>query len=226
MTNEIDPADIIAGALQISRGHAYEIMRRAVEEEWPPAQETAGWLVEGGDDHKVYAKAVYLTADEAKSTAAAFTGHYPVVKTAELVRKQRAHVTAQPVHELDVDAASMLRLIETIRYMTGIAERGEGRKCRDDEKPEQFLLNYVKRLEAQPAQALEDLSGVRACCGEYAKCHRPCTPRGAWQASQAQPAQELTDEQKQEIHNQTGAGHALICLVESYVRGARSAVVG
>ena len=25
----------------------------------------------------------------------------------------------------------------------------------------------------------------------------------------------LTDEQKQEIHNQTGAGHALICLVES-----------
>ena len=112
-------------------------------------------------------------------------------------------------------------------------------------------------IAAQPAQELEDLSGVRVCCGEYAKCHRPCTPRGAWQASQAQPAQEprppncgtghcsciechdpayramvrgetqpaqeLTDEQKQEIHNQTGAGHALICLVESYIRAGGKA---
>lgn len=31
--------------------------------------------------------------------------------------------------------------------------------------------------------------------------------------------QPLTDEQKQAIHNATGAGHALICLVESYIRG-------
>ena len=27
----------------------------------------------------------------------------------------------------------------------------------------------------------------------------------------------LSDEQKQEIHNETGAGHALISLVESYI---------
>ena len=34
-----------------------------------------------------------------------------------------------------------------------------------------------------------------------------------------QPAKRvpLTDEQKQRIHNETGAGHALICLVESYI---------
>jgi hypothetical protein len=53
------------------------------------------------------------------------------------------------------------------------------------------------------------------------ECHDPAyraMVRGA-----AQPAQELTDEQKQEIHNQTGAGHALICLVESYIRaGSKS----
>ena len=30
----------------------------------------------------------------------------------------------------------------------------------------------------------------------------------------------LTDEQKQHIHNVTGAGHALICLVESYINEA------
>ena len=30
-------------------------------------------------------------------------------------------------------------------------------------------------------------------------------------------AQPLSDEQKQEIHNETGAGHALISLVESYI---------
>jgi hypothetical protein len=29
----------------------------------------------------------------------------------------------------------------------------------------------------------------------------------------------LTDAQKQEIHHQTGAGHALICLVESFITG-------
>lgn len=29
----------------------------------------------------------------------------------------------------------------------------------------------------------------------------------------------LTDEQKQRIHDETGAGHALICLVESYIHG-------
>lgn len=34
-----------------------------------------------------------------------------------------------------------------------------------------------------------------------------------------QQSQPLTDEQKQHIHNQTGAGHALICLVESYIKG-------
>ena len=33
------------------------------------------------------------------------------------------------------------------------------------------------------------------------------------------PVVPLTDEQKQRIHNETGAGHSLFCLVESYFRG-------
>lgn len=42
-------------------------------------------------------------------------------------------------------------LCETIRYMVGIAERGTGSKCPDDMRPEVFLLNYVKQLEAVEA---------------------------------------------------------------------------
>jgi len=34
---------------------------------------------------------------------------------------------------------------------------------------------------------LADPTGVEPCCGEYAQCHRPCTPRGRWLA-QAEPA--------------------------------------
>lgn len=67
--------------------------------------------------------------------------------------------------EPTVDAATMLRLIKTIKYLVGIAERGEGRKIADDETPEQFVLGYVKRLEQtnQDARAkLREKNGGRA----------------------------------------------------------------
>jgi len=44
--------------------------------------------------------------------------------------------------------------------------------------------------------------------------------RAALAAQPAPAAVPLTDEQKQEIHNTTGAGLALICLVESYIAAA------
>lgn len=68
-------------------------------------------------------------------------------------------------NEPDIDAATMLRLIKTIKYLVGIAERGEGRKIADDETPEQFVLGYVKRLEQANQDASADLrekNGVRA----------------------------------------------------------------
>ena len=46
--------------------------------------------------------------------------------------------------------------------------------------------------------------------------HEP--PFTASPAAPAAPVVPLTDEQKQRIHNETGAGHSLICLVESYIR--------
>jgi hypothetical protein len=39
-----------------------------------------------------------------------------------------------------------------------------------------------------------------------------------WHPPQRKP---LTDEQKQAIHNVTGASHSLICLVESYINGIK-----
>ena len=43
------------------------------------------------------------------------------------------------------------RVIKTLLYIQGIAERGEGRAMRSDETLEQFVLGYVKKLE-QPEQ--------------------------------------------------------------------------
>ncbi len=55
---------------------------------------------------------------------------------------------------------------------------------------EEIRAALATQQEAQPQaepQAFGDLTGVQVCCGEYAQCHRPCTPRGRWLA-QAEPA--------------------------------------
>lgn len=50
---------------------------------------------------------------------------------------------------LSEDGYDMLRLIATVKYLRGIAERGAGRLCDDNELVEQFVLGYVKGLEEQ-----------------------------------------------------------------------------
>lgn len=62
--------------------------------------------------------------------------------------------------EPEDEPSTVLRLIDTIKYLVGIAERGEGRKARDDELPEQFVLGYVKRLEAALAEPSEPVYWV------------------------------------------------------------------
>ena len=54
-----------------------------------------------------------------------------------------------------------LRLIDTIKYLRGIAERGEARTQRDDETVEAFVLDYVKRLEAERDAAVQDAERYR-----------------------------------------------------------------
>lgn len=60
--------------------------------------------------------------------------------------------------EPEDEPSTVLRLIDTIKYLVGIAERGEGRKARDDELPEQFVLGYVKRLEEALAEPSEPVA--------------------------------------------------------------------
>lgn len=51
-------------------------------------------------------------------------------------------------------AQGVLTLTKTVRYLVGIAERGEGRAMGGDETAEQFVLRYVQRLEkAAPLSA-------------------------------------------------------------------------
>jgi hypothetical protein len=55
-----------------------------------------------------------------------------------------------------------LRLIETIKYLVGIAERGEGRKQLDGETVETFVLGYVKRIEQQLGECKAKLEMAEA----------------------------------------------------------------
>jgi hypothetical protein len=51
--------------------------------------------------------------------------------------------------ENNEDQMTILKLISTIRYMVGIAEKGLNTKCPETIPPEQYLLKYVKLLEDQ-----------------------------------------------------------------------------
>ena len=37
----------------------------------------------------------------------------------------------------------------------------------------------------QPMTMEQSVAVVQVCCGKYATCHRPCTPRGSWLATRA-----------------------------------------
>ena len=69
--------------------------------------------------------------------------------------KEANTILTAALAEPEGEPSTVLRLIDTIKYLVGIAERGEGRKARDDELPEQFVLGYVKRLEAALAEPSE-----------------------------------------------------------------------
>ena len=106
--------------------------------------------------------------------------------------------------EPEGEPSTVLRLIDTIKYLVGIAERGEGRKARDDELPEQFVLGYVKRLEEAIAEPSEPFSKVLQSATNYdgtwsalvtAPCWLPTgLPLFTHPASKPAPLPELTDD--------------------------------
>ena len=74
----------------------------------------------------------------------------------------------EPVEQEPVatDLMDMLRLIETIKYLRGIAERGLGREIREDETIEQFVLGYVKQLESTQPVKQEPVAEFEVDIGE------------------------------------------------------------
>jgi hypothetical protein len=54
----------------------------------------------------------------------------------------------------------------------------------------------------QPLSYEESWAGSKPCCGEYASCGRPCTPRGRWEAQQSQ--QPLSAEQIRDLVKECG----------------------
>ena len=58
--------------------------------------------------------------------------------------------------ELAESATDLSRVLETVKYLSGIAERGEGRKIGESETVEQFVLGYVQKLETEAVRRCED----------------------------------------------------------------------
>lgn len=120
--------------------------------------EQFGGLVGLARDHARERAVVYKATSRSGETC-----HFGVKSLARIWAKGGGNVEEVPVRDLRVVSAPQpaapdsglsadeaMRLIATVKYLRGIAERGEGRQMRDDETVEQFVLGYVKRLE-QPA---------------------------------------------------------------------------
>ena len=97
---------------------------------------------------------------------------------------------AQPEQEPVWSAEECDRVVKTLRYIQGIAERGEGRAMRDDETLEQFVLGYVKKLE-QPEQEPVKYKDDEVIDGVVIKSVYAAPPKREWQ--------NLTDDEIKEI---------------------------
>lgn len=63
--------------------------------------------------------------------------------------------------DLAEQCVDSLRLIETVKYLRGIAERGSGDRCPEDMSVEQFVLGYVKNLERRIEQQNSELAKAK-----------------------------------------------------------------
>ena len=107
--------------------------------------------------------------------------------------------------EPEGEPSTVLRLIDTIKYLVGIAERGEGRKARDDELPEQFVLGYVKRLEAALAEPSEAVAWRHKVLGRIETAEAFAKPynwgdRSEWEPLFTHPANNHLDEIAKVLH--------------------------
>ena len=58
---------------------------------------------------------------------------------------------------------------------------------------------YTRPQAREPLTLEQSLKQAGVCCGEYAHCHRSCTPRGRWEASQAREWVGLTEREQDAV---------------------------
>ena len=149
---------------------------------------------------------------------------------AMLAAPQPSQAQAEPTWTPDECA----RVLETLRYVQGIAERSEGRQMREDETLEAFVLGYVKRLEAAQAQAEPyawAVSGLgRPFYGEFAEQDARAEARRCGGTSEAFPLyrhsaqpkrQPLTRERVKQIMEENGYDMASPQERSDFVNGLR-----
>lgn len=115
-----------------------------------------GWQ-EADAGEEIY-KAIRRECDE--KLARFSTRYIEDARTIEALRQQVAKAETRSADlemQFKSDMETTLRLLGTIKYLIGIAERGEGREIRGDETAEKFVLGYVKKIEAENAVLREEI---------------------------------------------------------------------
>ena len=95
----------------------------------------------------------------------------------EIIKLVEAH-HGVATQQAEAPTASNAEPIARIEFRRGEAGR-------ENEMPRVVSCNWLP--DGIYEVYLADPTGVQPCCGEYAKCRRPCTPRGRWLALATQP---------------------------------------
>ena len=133
------------GAFGGYRDMVVETLRQALAQ---PEQEPVAWMYEWNDQkHLTFTDQSFV--EKAHPHFNKSTPLYTAPVDAVNISQERVDETAKGEHEPVWSTEECDRVMKTLRYIQGIAERGEGRAMRDDETLEQFVLGYVKKLERQ-----------------------------------------------------------------------------
>jgi hypothetical protein len=95
----------------------------------------------------------------------------------------------EPIWSIDECA----KVIKTLKYIQGIAERGEGRPMRDNETLEEFVLGYVKRLEQAEQEPVGDALQIASVALQDIACSSQ-TENILWWQQRARDAQKKISE--------------------------------
>jgi len=112
----------------------------------------------------------YVPRNEAKANSKESNSIIPPLAEAKLELLRAREQLAESKREYGTDVS---RLIATVKYLVGIAERGENRKARDDETAEGFVLGYVKKLECELFTRPQEVQSVPDGLIDLLKSIRP-----------------------------------------------------